>query len=307
MSARHATPLQALLFDEGFDGDVYPNEPMARHTTYRIGGPARFFVQVGSIGALTKLIEACQDSSVPWLVVGRGSNLLVADAGYDGVVIALGRDFRNCRFDSERSCFCVGAGFSLSSLVQEAYTRNLAGLEFAVGTPGSVGGALRMNAGSRDRWLGQQVQSVTVYEEGIGLRRLLKDDLAWGYRRSPFTPEQVLLECEIAVEPADPVYIRSKMDGSLARRRRTQPLGIPSCGSVFRNPEGASAGELIEQLGLKGLTRGGAQVSTVHSNFIVNTGNATAQDVFDLICAVRIKVSQAYGIELQPEVRFVGF
>ena len=307
MSARHATPLQALLFDEGFDGDVYPNEPMARHTTYRIGGPARFFVQVGSIGALTKLIEACQDSSVPWLVVGRGSNLLVADAGYDGVVIALCRDFRYCRFDSERSCFCVGAGFSLSSLVQEAYTRNLAGLEFAVGTPGSVGGALRMNAGSRDRWLGQQVQSVTVYEEGIGLRRLLKDDLAWGYRRSPFTPEQVLLECEIAVEPADPVYIRSKMDGSLARRRRTQPLGIPSCGSVFRNPEGASAGELIEQLGLKGLTRGGAQVSTVHSNFIVNTGNATAQDVFDLICAVRIKVSQAYGIELQPEVRFVGF
>ena len=307
MSARHATPLQALLFDEGFDGDVYPNEPMARHTTYRIGGPARFFVQVGSIGALTKLIEACQDSSVPWLVVGRGSNLLVADVGYDGVVIALGRDFRNCRFDSERSCFCVGAGFSLSSLVQEAYTRNLAGLEFAVGTPGSVGGALRMNAGSRDRWLGQQVQSVTVYEEGVGLRRLLKEDLAWGYRQSSFTPEQVLLECEIAVEPADPVYIRSKMDGSLARRRRTQPLGLPSCGSVFRNPEGASAGELIEQLGLKGLTRGGAQVSTVHSNFIVNTGNATAQDVFDLICAVRIKVSQAYGIELQPEVRFVGF
>lgn len=307
MVARHASPLQALLVDESFDGDVYFNEPMARHTTYRIGGPSRYFVQVGSLGALNKLVSACQQSDTPWMVAGRGSNLLVSDDGFPGVMIALGRDFRISKYDEERGCFCVGAGVPLSSLVQDAYARNLAGLEFAVGTPGTVGGAVRMNAGTRDQWIGQQIISVTVLSPQQGLVRIPGNQIQWGYRTSSLNPDWIVLECEVSVKPADPVYIRGKMEASLAKRRKTQPLNQPSCGSVFKNPEGYSVAKLIEELGLKGTQVGDAQISPIHGNFIVNTGNASAQDVCDLIVLIKKKVSEAYGIELQPEVRFVGF
>lgn len=293
--------------DDRFDGDVYPSEPMARHTMYRIGGPARFYVQVASVGALARLVEVCERTGVPWTVVGRGSNLLVADEGFPGVVVTLGRDFRTCRYDEGSQRFCVGAGVPLSSVVQEAFRRSLAGLEFAVGTPGTVGGALRMNAGSRDEWIGARVASVTTFSPGAGLARRSGDEIAWGYRTSSFLPDEVIVECELSVEPADPFFIRGKMEASLARRKKTQPLTDPSCGSVFRNPEGESAGSLVERAGLKGVRLGGAQVSELHANFIVNTGDATARDVKDLIELVQAKVSETYGIELQPEVRFLGF
>nr|WP_246600075.1 UDP-N-acetylmuramate dehydrogenase [Gordonibacter massiliensis (ex Traore et al. 2017)] len=280
---------------------------MARHTMYRIGGPARFYVQVASVGALARLVEVCERTGVPWTVVGRGSNLLVADEGFPGVVVTLGRDFRTCRYDEGSQRFCVGAGVPLSSVVQEAFRRSLAGLEFAVGTPGTVGGALRMNAGSRDEWIGARVASVTTFSPGAGLARRSGDEIAWGYRTSSFLPDEVIVECELSVEPADPFFIRGKMEASLARRKKTQPLTDPSCGSVFRNPEGESAGSLVERAGLKGARLGGAQVSELHANFIVNTGDATARDVKDLIELVQAKVSETYGIELQPEVRFLGF
>ncbi len=293
--------------DDRFDGDVYPSEPMARHTMYRIGGPARFYVQVASVGALARLVEVCERTGVPWTVVGRGSNLLVADEGFPGVVVTLGRDFRTCRYDEGSQRFCVGAGVPLSSVVQEAFRRSLAGLEFAVGTPGTVGGAVRMNAGSRDEWIGARVASVTTFSPGEGLARRSGDEIAWGYRTSSFQPDEVIVECELSVEPADPFFIRGKMEASLARRKKTQPLTDPSCGSVFRNPEGESAGSLVERAGLKGARLGGAQVSELHANFIVNTGDATARDVKDLIELVQAKVNETYGIELQPEVRFLGF
>ena len=307
MTARHASPLEALLVDDRFDGDVYPGEPLSRHTTYRIGGPARFYVQAGSVRALTRLVEACEQTDVPWVVIGRGSNLLVADEGFCGVVVTLGRDFRVCRYDEAEHRFCVGAGVPLSSVVQDAFHRSLAGLEFAVGTPGTVGGALRMNAGSRDEWIGSRVVSVTTFSAQRGLVRRGGDEIAWGYRTSSFEPDEVIVECELSVEPADPFFIRGKMEASHARRKKTQPLTYPSCGSVFKNPEGESAGALIERVGLKGCAIGGAQVSEVHANFIVNTGGATARDVMDLIDLAKRKVYEAYGIELQPEVRFLGF
>ena len=176
-----------------------------------------------------------------------------------------------------------------------------------MGTPGTIGGALRMNAGSRDEWLGARVASVTTYAPETGLVRRAGAEIAWGYRTSSFAPHDVLVECELAVEPADPFFIRGKMEASLARRKKTQPLTEPSCGSVFKNPEGASAGALIEQAGLKGARHGGAQVSEVHANFIVNTGGATAADVCALIELIRTKVLEAHGVELSPEVRFLGF
>lgn len=307
MAARHTSPLQALLVDDLFDGDVYPNEPMARHTTYRIGGPARFYVRVNSVGALTQLVGVCEQEGTPWAMVGRGSNLLVSDEGFAGVVIVLGRDFRVMRVDEGRDCILAGAGVALSAVVQEAFTRSLAGLEFAVGTPGTVGGALRMNAGSRGEWIGEHVLSVTTFTPGAGLVRRSGADLSWGYRSSSFASNEAILECELSVKRADPFYIRGKMEAGLARRKKSQPMNEPSCGSVFKNPEGVSVGQLIEELGLKGHVLGGAQISEKHANFIVNAGGATAQDVRGLIELVQAKVNESYGIELAPEVRFLGF
>ena len=307
MSARHASPLQALLVDERFDGDIYPNEPMARHTTYRIGGPARFYVRVNSVGALTQLVGVCEQEGVPWTVLGRGSNVLVSDEGYSGVVISLGRDFRSLRVDEDRRRIVAGAGVMLSAVVQEAFKRSFAGLEFAVGTPGTVGGALRMNAGTRGEWIGSRVAAVTSFVPGRGLLLRRGSDIEWGYRSASFAPNEAILECELAVEPADPFYIRGKMEASLSARKKSQPVNEASCGSVFKNPEGASAGALIEGLGLKGLELGGARVSNLHANFIVNTGQASAHDVLGLIALIQTKVNEAHGIQLTPEVRFLGF
>lgn len=307
MTARHANALQALLIDKAFDGEVDFDEPMARHTTYRIGGPARYFARVDSLGALSKLVSACIETDIPWMVVGRGSNLLVADEGFPGVIIQLGRDFRTSLFDQESNRFTVGGGVLLSNVVQDAFHRSLAGMEFAVGTPGTIGGALRMNAGSRDAWLGDRVVSVTAFSIAEGLHRIDGSQVQWGYRSTSFAPDEILLECELAVEPADPFYIRGKMEAALTRRRKTQPLRDASCGSVFRNPEGGSAGQLIESAGCKGLVLGGAQVSDLHANFIINAHDASAQDVRALIQLVQEKVREAHGVELTTEVKFLGF
>ena len=308
MSARHAcSPLEALLVDSAFDADVYPDEPMRRHTMYRIGGPARFYVQVGSIGALKRLVAACQECAIPWVAVGRGSNLLVSDEGFPGVVIALGRDFRACRFDEETCSFIVGAGVPLSSVVQEAFRRSLSGLEFAVGTPGTVGGAVRMNAGTREQGIADRVVSVTTLSPRSGLVRREAADIQWGYRSSSFAPDEVIVECTLRLHRGDKAAIGAQMEASLKRRKARQPLDAASCGSVFKNPQGNSAGRLISRCGLKGTTCGGAKISEKHANFIVNTGCATAVDVLTLIHLARDRVEETHGIRLRPEVRFLGF
>ena len=307
MSPRHANGLEVLLTDASFDGDFYPNELMARHTSYQIGGPARYYLIVNSVRALTSVLRACADEEIPWVIVGRGSNLLVADEGYAGAVICLGRDFKICRFDEEAKLFCTGAGVALSSVVQEAFRRACAGLEFAVGTPGTIGGALRMNAGTRDVWLGSKVESVTTFSIADGILKRPGTEIAWGYRTSGFRPDEVVLECELKVADADPFYIRGKMEALLASRRKNQPLTLPSCGSVFKNPPNGSAGELIDRAGCKGYAVGGAQVSPVHANFIVNTGGAKAADVKAVMDHVQETVYNAYDVILVPEVKFLGF
>ncbi|MEQ3363203.1 UDP-N-acetylmuramate dehydrogenase [Raoultibacter massiliensis] len=307
MTARHTSALEALLVDQSFDGDIYPGEPLARHTTYHIGGPARFYVCVSSLSALSQLVKTCDASDVEWIAMGKGSNLLVCDEGFDGVAFTLGQDFKTCRFDEEHSSFSVGAGVPLSSVVQDAFKRGLAGLEFAVGTPGTIGGAVRMNAGSRDEWIGSRIVSVTTFSPACGLKRYAGADIEWGYRSCSIPVDEIVLECELSVQSALPSFIRGKMEAALAKRKKSQPLNLASCGSVFKNPDGRSAGALIEEAGLKGERRGGAQISDKHANFIVNVGNATARDVMELIELARTKVKEAYGIELQPEVRFLGF
>ena len=251
-------------------------------------------MRVDSLRALTRLLDMCAERRVSWAVVGRGSNLLVSDGGFDGVVVTLGRDFRTFRLHEDGTSLSTGTGVLLSAVVQEAFRRSLAGLEFAVGTPGNIGGALRMNAGSADEYIGTRVTSVTVYTPGRGMRKLQATDVQWGYRTTSFAPDDVLLECELSLEEYDQFFIRGKMEANLNRRKSSQPLG-------------ASAAKLIDQAGCKGLRCGGAQVSSKHANFIVNTGGATAVDVRQLIETVKARVFEAYGTQLTTEVRFLGF
>lgn len=307
MAARHASELELMRFDDDFEGTIRLNEQMARHTTYRIGGPARAFVEVNSIAALGAILKVCADEQLPWFITGKGSNLLVSDEGYDGVVITLAGDFRAWRFDDEVQHVVVGTGTMLSRLVQEVFHHGYSGMEFAVGTPGTVGGALVQNAGTRNDWMGSRVVSVTAYNAQTGLKRYVASDLTWGYRSSSFLPNEVLVECELKLERAFSGNIHERMTSLLARRKTSQPLDYPSCGSVFRNPEQGSAGALIEEAGLKGKACGGACISEKHANFIVNTGSASAHDVLTLIRTAREEVRRRYGIELETEVRFLGF
>lgn len=305
--ARHASDLELLQFDDDFNGDIWLNEPMSRHTTYRIGGPAKAYVEAHSLRALSTILSVCDVENLEWCAVGKGSNLLVSDEGYSGVVVALAGEFRTWQFDEETHRVTVGAGTILSRLVQEVFHRGYSGMEFAVGTPGTVGGALRMNAGTKDDWFANRVVSVTTLKPGTGLVRYASGDIAWGYRQTSFTDEEIIVECELQLTPAYSGNIHERMSNLLTRRKESQPLNHPSCGSVFRNPEGRSAGALIEELGLKGMRIGGAQVSDKHANFIVNTDKACADDVRSLIALIQDKVKEHYGIELKTEVRFLGF
>ena len=305
--ARHASDLELLRFEDSVDGEIRLDEPLSKHTSYRIGGPARAYILVNSPAALSAALTACKADECPWVVVGKGSNLLVSDAGFKGAVIVLAGEFRNWKFDEENARVVVGAGTTLSRLVQEVFHRGYSGMEFAVGTPGSVGGAVRMNAGTKDDWIGSRVVSVTTFAPDQGLNRYAPSDIEWAYRSTSFAPDEIIVEVELQLTPALSGNIHDKMRTLLERRKASQPLEYPSCGSVFKNPEDASAGALIDEVGLKGSMCGGAQISEKHANFIVNKNKACASDVLALIKRAQEKVKEHYGIELQPEVKFLGF
>jgi UDP-N-acetylmuramate dehydrogenase len=285
-------------------GAVREREPMARHTTYHIGGPAALFLECDSVADLACATSILAEEDVESIVLGKGSNVLVSDSGYEGAVLVLGKGFKRHTIEGEQ--LRTGAGVILGAVVQDAFKAGLSGLEFAVGIPGTVGGALTMNAGSRDEWIGSVVESVTLFVPGEGLVGVRGPEVAWEYRRTDLPSRGIVVEAVLRVTESDAVQMRRSMEASLRRRKRSQPLGMPSAGSVFVNPVHDSAGRLIEAAGLKGARSGGAQVSDVHANFIVNTGGATAADVVELIRIVRDAVKDTYGIELRPEVRFLG-
>ena len=291
-------------------GTVLVGEPMARHTSYRIGGPAALFIECATLADINRSLEVLKCYGLPWQVIGKGSNLLVADEGYKGAILTLGQEFKYFSFPDESKGerqLIAGAGVMLSVLVQDAFRDGFSGLEFCVGIPGTFGGALFMNAGSSEEWMGNIVDTITVLRPGEGLVLYEGRELPWQYRRSGIPAGEIIVEGRLRVKKGHLSSIRAKMEGSLKRRRKSQPLNVPSAGSVFQNPEGASAGQLIESLGLKGFSVGGARVSDVHANFIVNDGQATAADVVKLIVHIRTVVKEEYGQELQPEIRFIGF
>ena len=258
--------------------------------------------------ALARVIEVLGGQGVEWVLLGKGSNMLVADEGFDGCVVVLGRDFSRIEVSRDDATITAGAAVPLSRVVQEAMRNSLSGLEFACGIPGTLGGAVSMDAGTRREWIGHRIGSLVVLRPGEGLRRLYGSDVEWGYRWSGLGPTDIVLEATLVFEPGEKDAIAAEMERLLARRRATQPMGKPSCGSVFRNPVGPKgAAKLIDECGLKGFAVGGAQVSPVHANFIVNNGRATAADVLAVMRTMHDRVREASGVDLQPEVKFLGF
>jgi len=294
---------RARLIEE-LAGEVRVAEPMARHTTYRIGGPAALYVVLDTMHDVTAALRVLEEEDVDWTVVGKGSDLLVSDSGYQGAVLVLGREFK--RHSVEDGILRAGAASVLAHLVQDAFSRGLSGLEWAVGVPGTLGGALAMNAGTRDGSIGQYVDTVTLYVPGQGLTLVHGRDVVWEYRRSGVAGRGIILEASLKVTQGEPIRIRAQMERSLKDRKNAQPLNLPSAGSVFVNPDGDSAGRLIESVGLKGVGLGGARVSPVHANFIVNEGGASAADVVGLIRKIQMTVKDGCGVDLRPEIKFLG-
>jgi UDP-N-acetylmuramate dehydrogenase len=280
------------------------------HTSFRIGGAAALLIECACIADISHALKVCHAHRLPWVVIGKGSNILVADQGFAGAVLVLGSEFKHYRLpdpDAGSQLLISGAGVLLANLVQDAFKQGYRGLEFAVGIPGTIGGALFMNAGSAKEWIGSITETLTVLRESEGLVRLDGRDLPWEYRHSGLARSDIIVEASLRIEPGHLGQIRAKMEASAKRRKKTQPLTMPNAGSIFRNPPGDSAGRLIEACGLKDFRIGGASVSQVHANFIINQENATAADVAALIMHLRKQVKQQHGIELQPEIRFIGF
>lgn len=288
------------------DADVRRDERLAHHTTYRIGGPAGLFVMVHSYAALLKVVSVLAEERVEWVILGKGSNVLAADAGYDGCVIVLDDEFSRIQV-GEGGLLTAGAGALLSRVVNEALKAELSGLESCVGIPGTVGGAVSMDAGTRREWIGQRVRDVVTLRPGEGLHRYEASEIEWGYRCTSIPTSEIVLEATFQLERGQKQAIAEEMEARLRRRRSSQPMGRPCCGSVFRNPPERSAGILIESCGLKGAMAGGAQISEEHANFIVNTGRASAADVVSLMGRAHDAVRDRFDIDLACEVKLLGF
>ncbi len=289
------------------DATLTRDEPLSRRTSYRIGGPAALLARVRDYAALVRTIEVLTREGVRWVILGKGTNVLADDAGYDGCVIVLEGEFSRINVSEEDRSITAGAGAVLARVVNEALRARLSGLEPCVGIPGTLGGALSMNAGTRREWIGRRVRDLVVYRPGEGMHRYAADEIEWGYRQTTLPTSEIILEATLSLMPAEKDAIAADMDARLRRRRQSQPLSLPSCGSVFRNPPERSVGQLIESCGLAGTSEGGAQISDVHANFIVNRGGATSADVLALITRAHDAVMDRYGIDLSPEVKFLGF
>ena len=286
------------------EDQVLLDEPMSRHTTFRVGGPADAMFLPESAEQLLAALDAAKAAEVPALVIGNGSNLLVRDGGLRGLVVALGEGFSAVTL--EGNVVTAQAGASLAKVSAFAQAHGLAGLEFASGIPGTLGGGCAMNAGAYGGQLSDVLVDARVLLDGE-VRTLTRDDMQMGYRTTrPLREGGIVLSARFALTPDDVEAILARMKDLNARRRDKQPLNYPSAGSVFKRPEGHFAGALIEGAGLKGRTVGGAQVSEKHAGFIVNVGGATARDVEDLIRAVQDAVEAASGVRLETEVRILG-
>lgn len=282
-------------------------EPMALHTTFKIGGPAGRMLFPENLGQLSALLGVLGEEGIPWLVLGNGSNLLVADGGLPGAVLCLSGDFKKARLLPDGRTLRAGAGASLATVCALAREKGLTGLEFAWGIPGSAGGAAYMNAGAYGGEMKDVIARVHHVSAGGDAASACGEELHFAYRKSRYTGgTDVITAVDFALEPGDGSQIAAKMEELMGRRKEKQPYDMPSAGSVFKRPEVGYAAALIDQCGLKGLRVGGAQVSEKHAGFIVNTGGASCQDVLELIEKIKAAVKARTGTALECEVRVLG-
>ena len=301
------TPLDraGAILREACGSRVRADVSIAPLTTFRLGGPAALYLEPDGPDDLRAVARAVAETQVPVLILGKGSNVLVADTGFPGLVLRLGRGYRWAARDGVR--LSAGGAMPLPALAGVAYAHGLAGLEFAIAIPATVGGAVRMNAGAHGRSVADVMESAEVVDLSTGEQRTVAvADAGFDYRRSDLGGASVVVGARFLLEAGEPIDIRHRMDEARTWRRETQPLAEPNCGSVFRNPEGDHAARLVDAAGCKGWTEGGAIVSPKHANFIVAGKGSTATDVARLIDRVRTAVERASGIRLEPEVKLVG-
>ena len=280
-------------------------EPMKKHTTFRIGGPAEYLILPQTAEEIADVVKLCRQEEIPWYIVGNGSNLLVADEGVRGVVIQLLRNFNQIQVEGCQ--IRMQAGAQNAAVAKRALDASLTGFEFAAGIPGTIGGAVVMNAGAYGGEMKDILKEVTVLDQNGMIRTIPAEELELGYRTSIIARKgYVVLEAVIVLKTGDPKEIKAAMDDLKEKRVTKQPLEYPSAGSTFKRPEGYFAGKLIMDAGLRGFSVGGAQISEKHCGFVINKGNATAKDVTELMDETKKIVMEKFGVALEPEVKRLG-
>ncbi|MBE5880680.1 MAG: UDP-N-acetylmuramate dehydrogenase [Lachnospiraceae bacterium] len=284
---------------------VLLDEPMKKHTTFRVGGNADYFVMPKTAEEVKGVVILCQEENLPYYIMGNGSNLLVGDKGYRGVIIQIYKEMNRIVVDGDK--ICAQAGALLSKVGNVALDAELTGFEFAAGIPGAVGGAVVMNAGAYGGEMKDILANATVLTQDGNILKLTNEELELGYRTSIIAKKNyIVLEAEYQLKRGDKAAIRARMDELKMQRVTKQPLDYPSAGSTFKRPEGYFAGKLIQDAGLRGFQVGGAQVSEKHCGFVINKGDATAADIVELMRQVSEKVFQEFGVTLEPEVKRLG-
>lgn len=294
-------------FKEMDVGDILEDEPMYKHTTYKVGGPAKLYVKVKDIDSLRRVIKYCRVHRVQYLVVGKGSNLLFSDKEYEGVILSLQEQFNNI---SVNGCHVKAmAGVSMIRLAYEVAKIGLSGFEFMGGIPGTIGGGIFMNAGAYKDDIASIIDTVTILNDKLEVVTLTKEQMEFSYRKSILQENKkwIVLEAEFILIPEDTTEIQELLDQRKERRMSSQPWNLPSAGSVFRNPAEKPAWQYIDETGLRGYEVGGAQISPKHSNFIVNNGYASAKDIYDLIQYVQKEVDKKFNVKLKQEVCFINW
>lgn len=283
---------------------IYIKEPMSKHTSFKIGGPADFFIKVKSIEELKHILYIAKNEKVPIIIIGNGTNLLVKDRGIRGIVIQLKLD--HIKFDNE--FVEVGAGVLLSKISREAYEKSLSGLEFAIGIPGTVGGAITMNAGAYGNEFKSVVENTTYIDKELNIKTITKEQHKFGNRTSIFkeSNEYIILGSKLKLTGNNKEEIKKKMDENTTKRMQTQPKDYPNAGSIFKRGAGFIPAQLIDKCGLKGYNIGDAYVSEKHAGFIVNKGNATAKDVMKLIEYIQKAVKEKYDVDIEKEIEIIG-
>ncbi len=289
---------------------IKTNEILADHCTYRIGGPARCYFCAGSEDEVAAGLEVARENNIPFFILGGGSNVLFSDQGFPGLVLKMENVSIDARDNGDKVILIAGAGTPLSRLVKFACDNSLTGMEWAVGIPGTVGGAIRGNAGAFHREMGERVLKVRAFHVaagGIEIGLYQKSDCGFAYRDSVFKQDKnlVIVSVALSLDKGDSQNIKSEMDEYLVKKNTTQPLDYPSAGSVFANPPGFFAGKIIEDCGLKGMIVGGAKVSEKHANFIVNLGGASAGDVLEIISRIKTAAKEKFGVDLREEIEIV--